>query len=233
MRDDVVAALRPGGLRRRRRAGAAGAGVELGPDQRGGTAQAGRRRDRPAAAGAAEAAAREPDPDHAAPVCADVARARGADRPTPRRRRGSARRRASRCTAAGRAPSRSSTSRRCDGHDVAQHVPSARRRRRRPSCATTPWRSRSTCPAELADEFAFRPGQSRHGAPHGRRRRAAPLVLDLRAGRRAAADRRARGSRRGGVDRGWSATFGRATASRCSVRAARSRPTSTGRPTTC
>ena len=71
-------------------------------------------------------------------------------------------------------------------------------------------------PAELADEFAFRPGQWVTVRRMVDGAGAAPLVLDLRPGRSAAADRRSGGTRRGGVDVAGPQTFGRATASRCS-----------------
>ena len=95
----------------------------------------------------------------------------------------------------GRATSRSSTSRRSDPwptraafHSLAvAGVDRAVRRRRGDHVRRRRRSSPSSSPSGPA---------SRSRAPHDRRRRAAALVLDLRAGRRAAADRRARGAGR-------------------------------------
>ena len=160
MRDDVVAALRPGGLRRRRRPGAAGAGVELGPDQRGGAAQAGRRRDRPARR---RLRPRRRPGARSRSRCARRRRAVPLPALRIHRHRGDVAVRRDGVQVAAplpvRAASRSSTSRRCDGMtsrstfhplavaDVAELCDDA--------VAIT-----FDVPAELADEFAFRPGQS-------------------------------------------------------------------------
>ena len=72
------------------------------------------------------------------------------------------------------------------------------------SCATTPWRSPSTCPTSCAEAYAFAAGSVAHPAPRHRRAGAPPRLLDLRAGRRA---RRASASARspaGCSPRGWS-----------------------------
>ena len=184
-------------------------------------------------AGATGVVAREPDPDHVAPGGDGVALPAAAGPPTPRRRR--VRRHGMQIAAP--LPGVRRAVRVLQGACDAMTSPStfhpARRSPTSPTVRTTPWRSRSTCPAELADEFAFRPGQSvtvrRMVDGHG----AAPVVFDLRACRGAAVDRRPGGSRRGGVDVAGAWRSSRATASRCSVRAERSRPTSSRRPTTC
>ena len=122
-----------------------------------------------------------------------------ADPTTPTRRRPSGPRLASRCTAAGRAASRSSTSRSCDrGVTRRGSVPSARRRRRRPAVR----RRRGDHlrrPGRARRRLRLPPRASRSPCAASSTASSAPLVLDLRAGRGAAADRRARGSRRGGV----------------------------------
>ena len=79
-------------------------------------------------------------------------------------------------------------------------------------------------PDELADEFAFRAGQSLtlRRVIDGRER--APLVLDLRAGGRARRASACARSRTGCSPAGWSGRSGRATRSRCRRRPAASRP---------
>ena len=69
-------------------------------------------------------------------------------------------------------------------------------------------------PDELAERFAFLPGQSLTVRRRRGRRRRASLVLDLRAAGARAAHRRARGARRRWCPAGWSTRCGRATRSR-------------------
>ena len=93
------------------------------------------------------------------------------------------------------APSRSSTSRRCDDRRVPSLAVAEITELCGDAVAIT-----FDVPAELAERVRVPPRPMGHAAPVRRRRRASALVLDLRSGRGIAADRRARGARRRGLD---------------------------------
>ena len=81
-------------------------------------------------------------------------------------------------------------------------------------------------PAELAEDYRFKPGPGAHPAPGRRRPRRAPLLLDLRADGRRTAGRRPRGARRLLLLLPGARGPARRRRSRCCRRRARSPPTS-------